>query len=96
MPRCFCDTSSLLSRLSFGQSDIVGHVQMREQGGPLEDQVQGPLVWRAVGDVLAEDMILPAVGTSRPAIIRRRVVLPQPLGPRQSYELPGATLRSNG
>src|SRR5215470_7115469 len=38
-------------------------------------------------------MISPAVGDSKPAIIRRVVVLPEPLGPSSVRNSPGATVR---
>src|SRR4051794_8461148 len=36
----------------------------------------------------------PAVGLSRPAMMRRRVLLPQPLGPRRKKSSPAASVRS--
>src|SRR5262252_1218436 len=39
-------------------------------------------------------MTRPAVAGSRPAMMRRNVVLPQPLGPTSEMNSPGATARS--
>ncbi len=38
-------------------------------------------------------VMVPAVGSSKPAIMRRVVVLPQPLGPRKETNSPGSTDR---
>ena len=38
--------------------------------------------------------IVPALGRSKPAIIRRLVVLPQPLGPRKEMNSPRSTAMS--
>ena len=47
-----------------------------------------------VGDVDAAERIRPAVGTSKPAIIRSTVVLPEPDGPSIEKNSPSARSRS--
>src|SRR5690606_35922912 len=54
------------------------------------------LTLRLLGGVATTDLpfslMSPAVGVSNPAIMRMRVVLPQPEGPRMEKNSPGATL----
>ena len=45
---------------------------------------------RQVGDVLAAKKIRPLVGSTKPASIRSRVVLPQPLGPSRKNNSPAS------
>ncbi len=61
---------------------------MREQGVGLEDGVDVALVRRRPGNGCPEMSNSPAVGSSKPASMRRVVVLPQPLGPSKRHELP--------
>jgi len=73
------------------ERDIVAYCQVREQSVGLEDHadrapfgaspmMSAPLSW-----------IMPVVGVSNPAIMRRIVVLPQPDGPSNAMNSPGVT-----
>ena len=54
---------------------------MGEQRVALEDGVDRPAVGLDVGHVAPADLDVPLVGSSKPAIMRSVVVLPQPDGP---------------
>ena len=62
------------------EGDVVEHGHVREQRVRLEHGVDVALVRLRAGDVLVPMRIRPAVGSSRPAIIRRVVVFPHPEG----------------
>ena len=74
--------------------DVAQHRQVREQRVVLEDGVHVALERRRGGDVLAAQRTVPAVGRSKPAIIRSTVVLPEPDGPSSVTNSPSATSRS--
>ena len=40
-------------------------------------------------------MIAPSLGSSKPAIVRRTVVFPEPLGPSSVKQLPASTVNEN-
>ena len=76
------------------EGDVLVDRQVGEQGVVLEDRVDVALVGRQPGHVLARSSIRPEVGCSKPPIMRRVVVLPQPDGPRRLKNSPVTTSRS--
>ena len=72
------------------EGHVVGHREVREQGVALEDRVDRAPVGRVSDTSCAVDEDPAGVGRSKPAIIRRVVVLPQPDGPSSGEELAGA------
>ncbi|GAA3042698.1 hypothetical protein GCM10020000_22210 [Streptomyces olivoverticillatus] len=90
----------LLDGLHAPAAQAEGHVlvdvQVREERIALEDGVDRPLVrGRAVTSRPASSTV-PEVGSSRPAIMRRVVVLPQPEAPSRAKKEPAGTERSSG
>ena len=74
--------------------DVLADVEVREERQRLEHHAE---VARCAGTPvmsLSSTTIRPAVGSSRPAIIRKSVVFPQPDGPRRQTKVPWATRRS--
>ena len=69
-----------------------GHV--RVQGVVLEHHRDVAVLGRHVGDVAAADRDLAALSSSRPAIMRSSVDLPQPDGPTRTRNSPSAISRS--
>ena len=76
------------------ERDVVPHVEEREQRVGLEDRVDRPLCGGTATRSLPSSRIWPAVGCSKPAIIRSVVVLPQPDGPSSEKNSPAAMSRS--
>ena len=75
--------------------DVVGDIEMREQRVVLEHHVDRPAVGRHADHGSSPPIrTSPDVGCSKPAIIRREVVLPQPEGPRKVKNEPGGICRS--
>src|SRR6202022_1208095 len=74
------------SRCLERKGDVLRHRQVRVEGIALEDH--GDLA-RAGGQIIAPLVVFP-----RPAIIRSKVVLPQPLGPKRTRNSPSRVLKS--
>ena len=73
------------------EGDVVEHVEVREQRVALEDGVDvAPLAAAPAARSVPSSRISPAVGRSKPAIIRSVVVLPQPDGPSSEKNSPAA------
>ena len=56
----------------------------------LEQHADIAAMHRHAGDASVVEKISPAFGSTRPAIMRNVVVLPQPLGPSSATMLPGS------
>ena len=67
---------------------LLGDIEMRKQRVVLEHHVDRPAIGRHADHVLAGDQHLAFVGCSKPPIMRRHVVLPQPDGPRKEWNEP--------
>ena len=67
--------------------DVLLHGHVREQRVVLEDRVDVARERRLLGDVLAAQQTSPASGSSKPAISRSVVVLPEPRRAEQGEEL---------
>ena len=68
---------------------LDGHV--RKQRVVLEQHADVAAMHRHAGDATARSAKMsPDVGATSPAIMRRHVVLPQPLGPSSATMLPGS------
>ena len=67
--------------------DVLLRGQVREQAVGLEDHAHVAPVGGHAEHVVAVDEHLTESGHSKPAMIRKAVVLPQPLGPEQGDEL---------
>ena len=78
---------ALHALLAQAEGDVGGDVHMREQRIGLEHHVDRPRIGRQRGHVVPSMTMRPLSGVSKPAIIRSRVVLPQPDGPEQREEL---------
>ena len=73
--------------------DVLLDAHVREQRVVLEHRVDVALVGRARVTSLRRGTRAPLVGRSKPAIIRRQVVLPEPDGPSSEKNSPRATSR---
>ena len=72
--------------------DVLLHGHVREQRVVLEHRVDVAVERRRVGDVARRRAaIAPAVGSSKPAIMRSMVVLPEPDGPSSEKNSPAPT-----
>ena len=74
--------------------DVLAHGHVRVERVALEHHGDVAVLGRGVGDVAPPMTSSPAVTSSRPAIIRSRVDLPQPDGPTSTRSSPSATSRS--
>ena len=86
------DLGLRLAAVDEAVADVVRHGQVGEQRVGLEDDAEVALRGRQPRDIAAADLDRarrPA--TSRPAITRSSVVLPQPEGPRKQTSLPLST-----
>ena len=83
-------TSALSTPLALeAVGDVVADAHVREQRVALEDRVRRPLVRRAARRRRTPSIrTWPSSGCSKPAIIRRVVVLPQPIGPSRVKNSP--------
>ena len=73
------------------EGDVLRHRQMREQRVALEHQAGIALPRRQSRDVAPAEPHVPRVGSTKPAIMRSVVVLPQPDGPSSTTNSPSAT-----
>ena len=73
------------------EGDVLGHRHVRKQRVALEHEAGVALPGRQAGDVAFAEMHAPAVGSTKPATMRRVVVLPQPEGPSRTRNSPSAT-----
>ena len=78
------DTAQLESELH-----VLLRRHVREEAVGLEHHAHVALVGRDEGDVLVAHDTRPESGSSRPATMRRAVVLPQPDGPSRATSSPG-------
>ncbi len=74
------------------ERDVLRHRHVAEQRVVLEDEPDPPFLDGLDGVLLPSIQIRPAVGSSRPAIIRSTVLLPEPLGPRSAVMLPASAV----
>ena len=70
------------------EGDVVAHGHVLERRVVLEDEADAALLRRHAGDVLALDPTMPPSGTSRPAMTRSSVDLPEPDGPSSAVSEP--------
>ena len=70
--------------------------KMRKQRIALKHQPDVATVGRLLLDGAPLSKMLPSVGVSNPAMQRKVVVLPQPLGPSSETNSPAATLNESG
>ena len=70
------------------ESDVLFDAHMREERVGLEHHVHRPQIRRQLREVRAVQRDAPALGVSKPAIIRMSVVLPQPDGPSRQKNSP--------
>ena len=80
------------------EPDILRHGQVREERVVLEDHPDPALLGThpdtsASATGVRSSSMVPASGTSKPAIRRRRVVFPQPDGPSSATNSPRSTRR---
>ncbi len=89
--------AGLLGREAAGpqaEGDVLGHVQVGEQGVVLEDGVDRAGGWPAAPRCPCRSRSTrPWSASSSPATMRSRVVLPQPEGPRIVTNSPLGTVR---
>ena len=78
------------------EGDVVHDAHVREERVGLEHRVDVALVGAGRVMSVSPIRIWPAVGSSRPATIRRVVVLPQPEGPSRAKNEPCGMVRSSG
>ncbi|GAA5011933.1 hypothetical protein GCM10025734_56920 [Kitasatospora paranensis] len=86
----------LLAAAAQAEGDVLVDVEVREEGVALEDGVDRPLVGGRAVTSWPPMSTVPEVGSSRPAIMRRVVVLPQPEAPSRAKNEPCGTVRSRG
>ena len=70
---------------------ILEYRQVWEERVVLEDKADLPFVGRQSRDVGSADEDFPDRGRSNPEMMRRSVVLPEPLGPSRVTNSPGGT-----
>ena len=67
--------------------DVLAH-RVGKERVVLEDGVYRAVIWRQPGDVGSSSSTVPVSGSSKPAIIRRVVVFPEPEGPSRVKNSP--------
>src|SRR5690606_7103080 len=76
------------------EGDVLEDGHVAEERVVLEDETHPPPAGGPEGDVLAVDQHRARrVGSSSPAMMRSRVVLPEPDGPRRATSSPSGTVR---
>ena len=75
------------------KSDVLPHRALLEQGEVLENKTQIPILNRTAGGLLSRDPNAADTTSSRPAISRSRVLLPEPEGPSRATKEPLSTSR---
>src|SRR6267154_2172703 len=75
------------------ERDVLAHPHVRVQREQLEHEADISLRGSLVGHILAVEQDLAFGGNSRPAIIRKVVVLPQPEGPSSTKNSPSRMVK---
>ncbi len=93
-----CITSRWITALSSfahfkAESHVVKHGHVRKERIALEYETEIALVQRHMGIILPSKLIVPCIGSEKPAIRRRVVVLPQPEEPSRLTNSPRSTFR---